>query len=54
MNAHVRIFCFSRELSIIAGALNKSVVTFSAKRQGGLLCRFVGWITTMSPPMEEG
>jgi hypothetical protein len=47
-------FLFSRELSITAGVLNKSVVTFSAKRQGGLLCRFVGWTTTMSPPMEEG
>jgi hypothetical protein len=53
MRIHVRISCFSRELSITAGALNKSVVTFSAKREGGLLCRFVGWITTMSPPMEE-
>lgn len=54
MNTHVRIFYFLNELSVSAGALNKSVVTFSAKRQGGLLCRFVGRTTTMSPPMEEG
>lgn len=54
MNTHVRIFYFFNGLSVSAGALNKSVVTFPAKRQGGLLCKFVGWITTMSPPMEEG
>lgn len=48
------VFIFLNELSVSAGALNKSVVTFSAKRQGGLLCRFVGWITMMSQPMEEG
>ncbi|HHL0035505.1 hypothetical protein [Enterobacter mori] len=37
MNTHARIFRFLNELSNSAGAPNKSVVTFPAKRQEGLI-----------------